>query len=61
MNAERNNDWNRYDNLSPIQQHEGSIPPVASGPSKLFNAIVSDPIFRDGIFRFSVTSQRRHA
>lgn len=59
MNTERNHDRNHHDDLSSFQTHS-SIALVTSGPSKFSNAIVSDPICQDGIFRFSVTSQRRN-
>jgi hypothetical protein len=60
MNAERNHDRNHDEDLSAFQA-DSSIALVTSGPSKFSNAIVSDPIYHDGIFRFSVTTQRRYA
>lgn len=60
MNAERTYDRNHNDDLSAFPAN-GSIVLVASGPSKVSNPIISDPIYENGIFRFSVTSQRRYA
>lgn len=60
MNTERNYDRNKQDDLSSSQALR-SIASVTSGPSKLSKAIVSDPIYQDGIVRFSVSSQRRYA
>lgn len=61
MDAERTRQRNHHDDLFALQTHGGSVAPVASGPSKLSNSTVSDPIYQDGIYRFSVTSQRRFA
>jgi hypothetical protein len=61
MHAERSHDRNHRDDLSALQPQGGSVALVGTGPSKLSNSIVSDPIFQDGIYRFSVTSQRRYA
>lgn len=58
MNTERNHDRNKQNDLS-TSQAPSSIASVTSGPSKFSKAIVSDPIHQEGIFRFSVTSQRR--
>lgn len=60
MNADRTHDRNHHEDLSAFSA-KGSIIEVESGPSKFSNPIVSDPIFENGIFRFSVTSQRRFA
>ena len=60
MNDERTHHRNHQEDLSAFSAN-GSIVLVASGPSGLSNPIVSDPIYENGIFRFSVTSQRRFA
>jgi hypothetical protein len=60
MNTDRNHDRNHDDDLSAFQAHSG-IALVARGPSKFSNTMVSDPIYQDGIVRFSVSSQRRYA
>jgi hypothetical protein len=60
MNAERAYDRNHHEDPSAFSA-KGSIVLVASGPSRLSDPIVSDPIYENGIFRFSVTSQRRFA
>lgn len=58
MNAERNHDRNHLEDLSAFSAR-GSIVLVASVASKSSDPIVTDPIYDKGIFRFSVTSQRR--
>lgn len=60
MNAERNHDRNHQEDLSAFSAR-GTIVLVASGLSKFSDPIVTDPIHENGIFRFSVTSQKRFA
>ena len=59
MHADRAYDQNHNDDLSALPAN-GRITVVASVPSKLSKATISDPIYQDGIFRFSVTSQGRY-
>ena len=60
MNAERTYDRNHHEDPSASSAQD-SIVLATSGPSKFSTPIVSDPIYENGIFRFSVTSQRRFA
>lgn len=57
MNAEQNRDRNHNDDFSALQAHGGGIALVAGGLSQLSKVTVSDPIYKNGVFRFSVTSQ----
>jgi hypothetical protein len=61
MNAEPSDDRGHHDGVSDHDAHCGSIATLETTPSKLSKAVVSDPIYQDGIFRFSVRSATRYS